>query len=67
MEGKNSGNIRKATMNAVVTFLAYWNKVKPESLEKILKKNLNELLANFWTKAKKQNGESYKKSALMGI
>ena len=37
-----------------------------ESLEKI-PKELNELLANFWPNAKKQNGDSYKKSALMGI
>ena len=29
-EGKDSENTRKATKNAVVTFLAYWNKVKPE-------------------------------------
>ena len=75
IEGKNSENRRKATKNAVVTFLAYWNKVKPEdervknteSLEKIQKKELNELLANFWPNAKKQNGDSYKKSAVMGI
>ena len=74
-EGKDSENTRKATKNAVVTFLAYWNEVKPEdervknteSLEKIPKKELNELLANFWPNAKKQNGDSYKKSALMGI
>ena len=25
VEGKNSENTRKATKNAVVTFLAYWN------------------------------------------
>ena len=25
IEGKNSENTRKATKNAVVTFLAYWN------------------------------------------
>ena len=75
IEGKDSENTRKATKNAVVTFLAYWNKVKPEdepvksteSLEIIPKKKLNELLANFWPNAKKQNGDSYKKSALMGI
>ena len=30
IEGKNSENTRKATKNAVVTFLAYWNEVKPE-------------------------------------
>ena len=75
IEGKDSDNTRKATKKAVVTFLAYWNEVKPEdervknteSLEKIPKKELNELLANFWPNAKKQNGDSYKKSALMGI
>ncbi|KAK2549950.1 hypothetical protein P5673_029555, partial [Acropora cervicornis] len=75
VEGKDSENTRKATKNAVVTFLAYWNEVKPEnervknteSLEKLPKKELNELLANFWPNAKKQNGDSYKKSALMGI
>ena len=75
IEGKDSGNTRKATKNAVVTFLAYWNEVKPEdervksteSPEIIPKKELNELLAYFWPKAKKQNGDSYKKSALMGI
>ena len=38
-----------------------------ESLEIISKKELNEHLANFWPNAKKQNGDSYKKSALMGI
>lgn len=38
-----------------------------ESLEKIPKKELNGLLANFWPNAKKLNGDSYKKSALMGI
>ena len=67
--------MKKATKNAVVTFLAYWNEAKPkdervkntESLEKIQKKELNELLANFWLNTKKQNGDSYKKSALMGI
>ena len=56
VEGKDSENTRKATKNAVVTFLAYWNEVKPEnervknteSLEKLPKKKLNELLANFW-------------------
>ena len=55
--------------------MAYWNEVKPEdervkgteSLEIIPKKELNELLANFWPNAKKQNGDRYKKSALMGI
>ena len=55
--------------------MAYWNEVKPEdkrvkrteSLEIIPKKELNELLVNFWPNAKKQNGDSYKKSALMGI
>ena len=31
-----------------------------ESLEIIPKKELNELLANFWPNAKKQNGDSYK-------
>ena len=75
MKGRDSENRRKATKNAVVTFLAYWNEVKPEderventeSLEKIPKKELNELLANFWPNAKKQNGDSYKTSALMGI
>ena len=60
IEGKDSKNTRKATKNAVVTFLAYWNEVKP-------KKELNELLANFWPNVKKQNGDSYKKCALMGI
>ena len=73
IEGKDSENTRKATKNAVVTFLASWNEVKPEdervknteSLQKI-PKELNELLANFWPNAKKQNGDSYKKSALMG-
>ena len=51
---KDSENTRKATKNAVVKFLAYWNEVKPEdervknteSLEKLPKKKLNELLAN---------------------
>jgi len=50
IEGKNSENTGKATKNAVVTFLAYWNEVKSEnervknteSLEKIPKKGLNE-------------------------
>ena len=73
IEGKDSENTRKATKNAVVTFLASWNEVKPEdervqnteSLQKI-PKELNELLANFWPNAKKQNGDGYKKSALMG-
>ena len=75
IEGKDSENTRKATRNAVITFLAYWNEVKPEdervknteSLEIIPKKELNELLANIWPNGKKQNGDSYKKSALMGI
>jgi len=44
------------TKNAVVTFLTYWNEANPEeerlvnnieSLEKILNKELNEILANF--------------------
>ena len=30
IEGKDSENTRKATKNAFVTFLAYWNNVKPE-------------------------------------
>jgi len=38
-----------------------------ESQEKIPKKELNELLANSWPNADKQAGDSYKKSALMGI
>ena len=75
IEGKDSENTRKATKNAVVKFLAYCNEVKPEegpvknkeSLEKIPKNELNELLANFWPNATKKNGDSYKKSALMGI
>ena len=62
IEGKDSENTRKATKNAVVTFLAYWNEVKPEdervqtteSLEIIPKKEQNELLTNFWPNAKKQ-------------
>ena len=29
--GKNYENTRKATKNAVVTLLAYWNEVKPEN------------------------------------
>ena len=60
----------KQLRTQVITFLAYWNEVKPEnervknteSLEKVPKKELNELLANFWPNAKKQNGDSYKKS-----
>ena len=75
IEGKDSENTRKATKNAVVTFLAYWNEVKPEdervksteSLEIIPKKQLKKLLAIFLPNAKKQNGDSYKESALMGI
>ena len=75
IEGKNSENTREATKNAVVTFLAYWNEVKPENEKakkykiagKFPKKELNELLANFWPNTKKQNGDIYKKSALMGI
>ena len=59
IEGKDSENTTKASKNAVVTFLAYWNEVKPEdervknteSLEKILKKELNELLAETATKS----------------
>ena len=55
IEGKYSENTGKATENAVVTFLTYCNEVKPEeepvknteSLKKIPKKELNELLANF--------------------
>jgi len=31
IEGKNSENTRKPTKNAVVTFMAYWNEVKPEN------------------------------------
>ena len=31
IEGKDSENTRKASKNAVVTFLAYWNEVKPEN------------------------------------
>jgi len=31
IEGKDSENTRKATKNAVVTFQAYWNEVKPEN------------------------------------
>ena len=66
--------ILRPVESTVVTFLAYWNEVKPEdepvknteSLEKI-PKELKELLANFWPNAKKQNGDSYKKSALTGI
>ena len=50
IEGKDSENTRKATTNAVVTFLACWNEVKPEdepvksteSLEIIPKKEVNE-------------------------
>ena len=68
LEGKDSENTRKATKNAAVTFLAYWNEVKPEdervknteSLEKLPKKKFNELLPNFWPNAKKQNGDTYK-------
>ena len=30
IEGKDSENTRKATKNDVVTFLVYWNEVKPE-------------------------------------
>ena len=75
IEGKDSENTRKATKNAVVTFLAYWNKVKPEdervkskeSLKMIPKKELDELLANFWPNAEKQTGDCYRKSALVGI
>ena len=50
IEGKGSENTRKATTNAVVTFLACWNEVKPEdervksieSLEMIPKKKPSE-------------------------
>ena len=67
--------IRGRNTELVVTFLAYWNKVKPEdklvkgteSLEIITKKKLNELVVNFWPNTKKQNGDSCKKSALMGV
>ena len=52
IEGKNSENTREATKNAVVTFLAYWNEVKPEnekakntkSLENFRRRNW----MNFW-------------------
>ena len=47
-------------MNALATFLAYWNEVKPEdervkdteSLEKIPKKELNEILGEFLAERK---------------
>ena len=75
IERKDSENTRKAAFNADVTFLAYWNKVKPQDekarntgqAEIIPKKELNELLENFWPNAKKQYGDSYRMSALMGI
>jgi len=55
----------------LIDIQAYRNKVKPEdegvknteSLKEIPKKELNELLANFWPNAMKQNEDSYKKSA----
>ena len=74
VEAKDSENTRRATKNAVATFLAFCNEVTPEepvknteSLEKMSKNELNELLTNFWPNARKKNGENYKKTALMGL
>ena len=74
VEVKDSENTRRGTKNAVATFLAFCNEVTPEepvknteSLEKMSKNELNELLTNFWPNARKKNGENYKKTALMGL
>ena len=74
VEAKDSENTRRATKNAVATFLAFCNEVTPEepvknteSLEKMSKNELNELLTNFWPNARKKNGDNYKKTALMGL
>ena len=62
VEAKDSENTSKATKNAVATFLAFCNEVTPEepvknreSLEKISKNELNELITNFWPKVRKKN------------
>ena len=47
IEGKDSENTRKATKNAVVTFLAYWNEVKPED-ERVKNTESLEKIPNFW-------------------
>ena len=74
VEAKDSENTRKATKNAVATFLAFCNEVTPEepvkkteSLEKMSKNELNKVLTNFWPKVRKKNGDNYKKTALMGL
>ena len=74
VEAKDSENTRKATKNAVATFLAFCNEVTPEepvkntdSLEKISKNELNEFLTNFWPKVRKKNGDNYNKTTLMGL
>ena len=72
--GKYSENTRKATKNTVVTFLANFNEVQPEeepvknteSLEKIPKKAMNELLVNFSSNAKKNNEDNEKKVCFDG-
>ena len=38
-----------------------------ESLEKMSKNELNELLTNFWPNARKKNGDNYKNTACMGL
>ena len=73
IEGKDSENTRKATKNAVVTFLTYWNEVKPEdepvksteSLEIIPKKELNELSGEFLAEREETEWGQLKKPALM--
>ena len=54
VEAKDSENTRRATKNVVATFLAFCNEVTPEepvknteSLERMSKNELNELLTNF--------------------
>ena len=70
MEEKDSNNTQLATKTTFSTLKAFCGKKYPEEdqdFDEISKEELNELLVDFYSNARKKNRGNYKKTALTSI
>ena len=68
LEEKDSVNTRRATDSAVRTLQAYLReKGLSENFEDLSKTDLNMVLSKFYTEARQENGQMYKKSSMFAL
>ena len=70
VDGKDSKKLQLVTKTALTTFRAFSeekHRDKTQDFDEISKKELNELLVDFYLNARKKSGGHYKKSALSSI